>query len=366
MIRSGMLTAAGPAKRPREVVDLRSDTVTEPTPEMYERMCLAPTGDDGLDGDPTARQLEVAAAEKVGKEAGLFVPSCTMANLIAACLHARRAKQVVLEATSHMYTAEREGAIFANAFYVPVPGSAGAMDLDLLSEAIEGNNARLRTGMVGLETSHNSAGGTVLPLHHMADVQRIAAARDIRVHLDGARLFNAATHLEVLPDAIARHCDTVSLCLSKGLSAPVGAVLAGDRDFIENARVLRRALGGQQRQVGVVAAAGLVALESMASRLAEDHVRASRLSAGLRSIGSALRASSPQTNIVMVDVSETPHSAELWVRALFEKGILVRRWSNSQLRCVTHRHIGDEDVQRAVGAFAEVSAVEQLEEKQSA
>lgn len=337
-----------------DVVDLRSDTVTRPTVEMYERMCSAPIGDDGLDGDPTVRALEDFAAGELGKESGLFVPSCTMANLLAACVHAGRGEQVVLEATSHMYCAERGGAAFANAFYVPVPGLAGAMNLDRLVEALDDNGSRLRTSLIALETSHNNAGGTVLPLEHMEAAQEIAAARGIPVHLDGARLFNATTHLGVPARSIARYCDSVSLCLSKGLSAPAGAVLTGGRDFIEKARIIRRSLGGQQRQAGIIAATGLVALKSMVGRLVEDHARACRLSEGLGAIHPALRASKPQTNIVMVDVLDTPLSAEQWARALSESGTLVRPWSASLLRCVTHRHISDHDIERAVGSFREV------------
>ncbi|WP_375464638.1 threonine aldolase family protein [uncultured Methylobacterium sp.] len=332
-------------------VDLRSDTVTRPTAAMYDRMRLAPIGDDGLDGDPTARALEAAAAAALGKEAGLFVPSCTMANLLATLAQVQRNQQVVLEAQAHMYTAERGAATFTGAFHVGIPGIDGAMDLDRLEDALDGSGTRLQTGLIGLETSHNNAGGTVLALDHMRTAHELGRSRGIPVHLDGARLFNAAVYLGVAPQAIARHADTVSLCLSKGLSAPVGAILAGPRAVVDHARRLRRMLGGTQRQVGIMAAAGLEAIEVMGDRLAEDHARARLLSAGLNALHPNLRASCAQTNIVQVDLSRTGRSSADWVTALAGAGLLVRPLGRDRLRCVTHRHIDGAAVSAALRAF---------------
>jgi len=338
---------------PDAAVDLRSDTVTRPTPEMYERMRAAPVGDDGLDGDPSVRELEAEAAAVLGKEAGLFVPSCTMANLLAVLAQAGRAEQVALEGTAHMYTSERGAATFTGLFYLGLPGSAGAMDLNALEDALKGGGHRLRTTLVAMETSHNNAGGTVLPLAHMQAVRELAGRAGAAVHLDGARLLNAAVALGVPPRDIARHVDTVSLCLSKGLSAPVGAVLASGKAQIARARALRRMLGGTQRQAGIMAAAGLEGLRHMGGRLAEDHARARRLSAGLAGLA-GLRPTQPQTNIVQVDVSATGADSAHWVDALAAVGLLVRPWGGTRLRCVTHRHIDDACVDRAVQAFGMV------------
>ncbi|WP_447917136.1 threonine aldolase family protein [Achromobacter aegrifaciens] len=338
----------------RAPVDLRSDTVTHPTAAMYERMRTAPIGDDGLDGDPTVRELEAYAAAQLGKEAGLFVPSCTMANLLAVLAQTQRSEQVVLESAAHMYTSERGAATFTGLFYLGVPGSDGAMDLNRLEEALLSGGHRLKTALVTMETSHNNAAGAVLPLDHMRALRDMAQAAGVPVHLDGARLYNAAVALDVAVGEIARHADTVSLCLSKGLSAPVGAVLAGSQPVMARARVLRRMLGGTQRQSGIMAAAGLEGVQTMSGRLAEDHARARRLSAGINRLGPALSATEPQTNIVQVETAATGMSNTEWVAALQAAGLLIRPWGRTRLRCVTHRHIGDADIDAAVRAFETV------------
>ena len=203
------------APRPANAVDLRSDTVTLPTEAMYERMRGAPIGDDALDGDPTVRELEAYVAAQLGKQAGLFVPSCTMANLLAVLAQTQRNEQVILESTAHMYTSERGAAAFTGVFYHCVPGADGAMDLNRLEEALLTEGMRLKTSLVAMETTHNNAGGTVLPLDHMRSVYGMANNRGISVHLDGARMYNAAVALGVTPLDIAQHADTVSLCLSR-------------------------------------------------------------------------------------------------------------------------------------------------------
>lgn len=345
-----------PAADGLPAIDLRSDTVTKPTEAMYARMASAPTGDDGLDGDPTARELEAVAAAALGKEAGLFVPSCTMANLLATLAQTQRSEQVVLESTAHMYTSERGAATFTGQFYVAIAGTAGAMDLNALEDALQGEGLKLRTALVAMETSHNNASGAVLPLDHMHAVHAMASGRGASVHLDGARLFNAAVALGTTPSEVARHCDTVSLCLSKGLSAPAGAVLAGPRDVIERSRRFRRMLGGTQRQIGILAAAGLEAVQVMGARLAEDHRRARALSDALNRMHPKISATIPQTNILQVDVSRSGHDSAAWSEALEKAGVKARPWGRQRLRCVTHRHIGDADVERAVTAFRAVAA----------
>lgn len=337
-------------------VDLRSDTVTHPTPEMYEVMRTAPIGDDGLDFDPSVRVLEEGVAHVLGKEAGLFVPSCTMANLLAVLAQTGRSEQVVLESSAHMYTSERGGATFTGLFYLGVTGQRGAMDLNETEEALKGGKHKLQTGLLAMETSHNNAGGVVPPLAHMAAVYRLAEARGVPVHLDGARLFNAAMALGVSPEDVARSADTVSVCLSKGLSAPVGAVLVGTSATIAQARRLRRMLGGTQRQAGIMAAAGWYAVQNMVARLSDDHRRALMLSARINSLGLPISASQPETNIVQVDISRTGLDSTTWTSSLEAVGLLVRPWGAGRLRCVTHRHIGDDDIKRAAQCLRTVLA----------
>lgn len=338
-------------------VDLRSDTVTHPTAQMYEVMRAAPIGDDGLDFDPSVRLLEEGVARTLGKEAGLFVPSCTMANLLAVLAQTGRSEQVVLESNAHMFTSERGSATLTGAFYLGVSGERGAMDLNETEEALKGGKHKLQAGLLAMETSHNNAGGAVPPLVHMAAVYRMAEARGVPVHLDGARLFNAAVALGVSAEDVARSADTVSVCLSKGLSAPVGAVLVGPATTMAQARRLRRMIGGTQRQAGIMAAAGWYAVQNMVTRLSEDHRRALLLSTWINESGLPISATQPQTNIVQVDVSRTGFDSATWTKHLENAGLLVRPWGAHRLRCVTHRHIGDDDIERAAQCFGAVLAM---------
>lgn len=345
----------GPAQ---PLMDLRSDTVTRPTEAMYAAMATAELGDDGLDGDPTARLLEAETAQLLGKAAGLYVPSATMANLLAVLIQAGRQETVLMEATSHLYRAERGAATLTGSFFEGITGQAGAMHMDLLATAIAPGRGKLRPALVCMETSHNDAGGAALPLTHMQAVQQLAQRHGAAVHLDGARLFNAAVALGLAPKVLADTACTVSVCLSKGLSAPMGAVLVGPAPVIQQARGLRKMLGGSQRQVGIAAAAGRVAIHAMVARLADDHERARQLSQGLHCAkdSSGLRVNWPQTNIVQVDVSATGLDAEGWTSRLREHGVLVRPWGRALLRCVTHRHVDDMQIAAVIEAFRAVAA----------
>ena len=247
------------------MIDLRSDTVTQPTAEMLDAMRAARLGDDSRDGDPTVRELEALAAARTGKEAAIFVPSGTMGNLAALMAHTGRGGEVLLEESSHILKSEM-GAIaqVAGLFHRTIRGDRGAMDLGMLTETI---NAQLKpnklaTALIEMETTHNGAGGAVLPLDHMAEVHALGRQHGIPVHTDGARLFNAAVALGVPAERIARHTDSVTFCVSKGLSAPIGSLLCGTEDFIVRARGFRRMLGGNLRQAGMLAAAGIVALDA--------------------------------------------------------------------------------------------------------
>jgi threonine aldolase len=339
-------------------IDLRSDTVTRPTEAMLEAMRHAELGDDGREGDPTVRRLEQLGASMLGKEAAIFVPSGTMANLCAVLTHTNRGSEVLLERTSHILHSENSGiAILGNLFHRALPGVRGAMDLAALDAALSSGLAArgLAKPLVCMETTHNMAGGCVLPLDHMAAVYRMAKGHDASVHVDGARFFNAAVALGVSADRIAAHTDSVCFCLSKGLSAPVGSLLCGSADFIGRARHFRRMLGGNMRQSGSLAAAGIVSLESMVARLAEDHACARLLAQGFQSVDAGLvDASAIETNIVRVAVDGSGRTARQWVEALGKEGILVGDYGTAQLRFVTHRHIGRAEVDAAVAAVGKV------------
>jgi threonine aldolase len=340
-------------------IDLRSDTVTKPTAAMLDAMRSADLGDDSRDGDPTVRRLEALAAQRTGKEAGLFVVSGTMGNLVAQLTHGQRGGMVLLEANAHILRSELGGiAQIAGLFHKPVPGERGAMDLDRLAEAISPGLAphRLGTSLICLETTHNDASGAALPLDHMAAVHALARRHGVPVHTDGARLFNAAVKLGVPAAEIARHTDTVCFCVSKGLSAPIGSVLVGPQAVIERARAFRRMIGGNLRQAGGIAAAGIVALETMVYRLADDHAAARALAEGLARIDARLVAlDRVETNIVQVDTAWSGRSAAEWIAALEQEGVRTGAWSTNLLRLVTHRHIGAAEVERSLAAFAAVA-----------
>ena len=339
-------------------IDLRSDTVTRPTEAMQEAMRRAELGDDGREGDPTVGRLEALAAAKVGKQAALYLPSGTMANLCSLITHTSRGAEVLLEKTAHIISYENSGlSLLGGLFYRAIPGTRGAMDTTALEFAFESGLAskKLAPALVCMETSHNTAGGALLPLEHMAAVARIARQNDAKVHLDGARIFNAAVALGVPADRIAANADTVCFCVSKGLSAPVGSLLCGSTAFIERARHFRRMLGGAMRQSGIVAAAGIVALESMIERLRDDHANARLLAEGFHQVDASLvDPEAIETNIVRVDISGSGRSAKRWVEELATEGVATSDYGRTQLRFVTHRHIGPVEVEQAVAAVRRV------------
>ena len=339
------------------MIDLRSDTVTRPTEAMLESMREATFGDDSRDGDETVRILEALAAERTGKEAGAFMPSGTMANLVAMLTHAQRGGEVLLEDGSHTLNAELGGiGGVAGLFYRGIPGRRGAMGVDALREAIRPyTRHHMGTALVWMENTHNRSGGAVLPLAHMQAVYGLAREKGVPVHLDGARIFNAAIALGGAPSAIAQYSDSVCFCVSKGLSAPVGSILCGSAAFIERARGYRRMVGGNMRQAGPLAAAGIVAIETMVNRLAEDHQSAKRLAEGLHRIDVSLcDPKDVETNLVRADVRKSGRRAAQWSADLKSKGVLVAPADIHVLRFVTHRHISAPDVDAAVGAFAEL------------
>lgn len=336
------------------MIDLRSDTVTRPTEAMLGAMQEATYGDDSRDGDPTVMKLEALAAARMGKEAAAFMPSGTMANLVAMLAHGSRGGEVLLEGGSHTLNAELGGiAGMAGLFHRGIPGRRGAMDLGALREAIRPTTRnQMGTALVCMENTHNRSGGAVLPTAHMQAVHALAQEAGVPVHLDGARIFNAAASLGLAPAEIARHADSVCFCVSKGLSAPVGSVLCGGAAFLERARAFRRMVGGNLRQAGPLAAACIVALETMAGRLAEDHRTSKRLAEALHRIDASLvDPANVETNLVRVDVTNSGRRAAQWSSDLKGKGVLVSPCDIHALRFVTHRHIGEAQVDAVVAAF---------------
>jgi threonine aldolase len=335
-------------------IDLRSDTVTRPTEAMLESMREASLGDDSRDGDTSVRELEAAAAEHLGKEAAAFMPSGTMTNLVALLAHTQRGGEVLLEAGAHILNSELGGiAALTGAFYKGLPGNRGAMDTERLAEAIRsGTRQNFGTTLVCMETSHNRAGGAVLPLSHMQTVYRLARERGVPVHTDGARIFNAAAALRTDARTLAQHTDSIGFCVSKGLSAPVGSLLCGEAAFIERARAFRRMVGGNMRQAGPLAAAGLVALNTMVDRLEQDHVTAKRLARGLHAIDARLcDPHEVETNIVKVQVPAHGPDAAAWSAALEKRRVRVSPCERYALRFVTHRHIGEAEIDETLDAF---------------
>jgi len=339
-----------------QTIDLRSDTTTRPTEAMYRAMREAEVGDDGYHDDPTVNRLEALAAKRIGKEAAVFVPSGTAANLTAILTHGRRGGEVLAEAGAHIFRSEMGGmATLAGLFHRGLGGTRGQIDLEALGEAIspEMKPNRIPTALVALETSHNAHSGSVLPVAHIRDVAGIARANGVPLHIDGARVFNAEVALGVPAAEIVAAVDSVSFCLSKGLSAPVGSLLCGSAAFIERARGFRRMIGGVMRQSGVLAAAGIVAIETMIPRLAEDHARAKKLAEGVNAIDPRLTdPTAAETNIVMIDLPAG--STEAWLAALGEAGLRCNSPRKGRLRFVTHRHIDDESVELAVERFGKV------------
>jgi threonine aldolase len=336
------------------VIDLRSDTVTRPTAAMRRAMADAEVGDDVYGDDPSARRLEAQAAEVLGKEAALFVPSGTMANQLALLVHCERGDEVIVGEGAHVYYYEAgAGAALAGVQFVPV-GRGGLFDADAMAAAIKPRHFVLpRTRLVCLENTHNRAGGRVWS---QGDVEVIAArarVHGLAVHLDGARIWNAAVASGCSPAALAEPADTVSACFSKGLGAPVGSVLAGPRGAVERARRFRRMLGGAMRQVGVLCAAASYALAHHRERLAEDHGNARRLAEGLARVpGVVCDPQATQTNIVVAELVRG--AAEPMVARLAEAGVLVNATGPRTLRAVAHMDVSAADVDRALAVFAEV------------
>lgn len=339
------------------MIDLRSDTVTRPTPEMRRAMAEAEVGDDVYGEDPTINRLEQRAAEIFGKEAGLFVPTGTMGNTIAVKMHTEHGQEVICDARAHLLDWELSmTAWFAGCLVRPVPTDQGIMtwrQIEGYLRAFGPHNAP--TALIELENTHNMAGGTVYPQPVLDEICDQAHDRGLKVHLDGARIFNAAAALELPVSRICERVDSVMFCLSKGLGAPVGSLVVGKSSEIAKGRLYRKRLGGGMRQAGVLAAAGLIALEQMPRRLAEDHANAKTLAQGLRNLpGLDVDPGRVQTNIVIFDVAGTGCTAKEFSSALKQRGVLMNGVGPTRVRAVTHYDVSSAECELALSTIEQV------------
>jgi len=338
------------------MIDLRSDTVTRPTPAMRRAMAEAEVGDDVYAEDPTVNRLEQRAAEILGKEAGLFVPTGTMGNAIAIKIHTQHGQEVVCESRAHILDWELSmTAWFAGCLIRPVYVEGGVLTWSDIKDALRFRSPHCApTGLIEIENTHNMAGGTVYPMDVLHEICENAHAAGIPVHMDGARIFNAACHLNRPVRELAAPADTVMFCLSKGLGAPVGSMLVGPSDAIERGRLYRKRLGGAMRQVGVLAAAGLIALEEMPNRLGEDHANARFLAGELAKLnGLKIHLERVQTNIVIFDVSATGLNAGEFTARLKAHGVVMSEASTArEVRAVTHFDVTRQECAQAAEAVA--------------
>lgn len=340
-------------------IDLRSDTVTQPTPEMREAMAEAEVGDDVYRDDPTVNRLEELAAEMLGKEASIFVPSGTMGNLLALLVHCQRGDEAIVGNQSHIYLNEAGGmAALGGIQPCPVPNQKDGTLLiqDILSSIRTEDVHHPITRLVCIENTQNICGGVPLSVEYTRKVGEFAHQHGLALHIDGARIFNSAVAQNVSVKDLVQPADSVMFCLSKGLAAPIGSMLAGSQRFIARARHIRKMLGGGMRQVGVIAAAGIISLEKMVNRLAEDHAHAKQLADGLRQIKElCVDEGSPYSNMVYLNLAEdvTLDSKQVCERAR-PLGILLDAENSRRFRLVTHYWIDDQAVEKTIAAFKEI------------
>jgi threonine aldolase len=334
------------------VIDLRSDTVTRPTEGMRRAMLEAPVGDDVFGEDPTVIRLEEHVADLLGKEAALYAPSGTMTNQIGVHVSTNRGDEVLLHEGSHIFVYEAGApAMLSGVQLRTLAGENGVIDPDTVSAAVRPEDVHFpRSRLLCPENTHNTAGGKVFPLEDFAVVAKAAKDLGLKVHLDGARLFNAQAATGIPAREWCAHADTVSVCSSKGLGAPVGSLLAGNEETIREARRVRKAFGGGMRQAGIIAAAALYAFENHIERLSEDHARARNLAAGLREVG--YEASKPDTNLVLIAVEDPPE----YLGALAREGVLATPGKPGSIRLCTHLDVGDREIESAIEAATRIFA----------
>ena len=334
-------------------IDLRSDTVTLPTPAMREAMYKAEVGDDVYGEDPTVSALESLGAQKTGKEAGLFVPSGTMGNQIAIMTHTQKAEEVICEAEAHIYYFEAAGpACLSGVQLRPLQAKWGLLTPAQITEAIRPVDVHQpRTALICLENTHNRAGGTCYSMETLAGIRKVSQQKGIPIHMDGARLFNASIATGVSVAEISGQVDSVQFCLSKGLSAPVGTLLVGTADFIRQARRYRKMLGGGMRQAGIIAAAGIVSLNTMVERLPEDHANARFLAEAIAELGLGIDLDTVQTNIVVFDVTPINQTSAWLAERFKELGVRVSMFGEKRVRMVTHYGIDRANIETVIQTF---------------
>jgi threonine aldolase len=338
-------------------IDLRSDTVTKPTPEMRMAIFQAEVGDDGYGEDPTVNALEELAARMTGKEAGLFVTSGTQGNQLAVMVHSGRCDEVICEATAHMFGSETGGmAALTGAQPHPVAGRYGKLTPELIEPAIRNKKINTPwTSLVTVENTHNHAGGTYYAPAELAAIRNLTAQYSLPVHMDGARIFNAAVAQGVTVAELAGYSDSMQFCLSKGLCAPVGSMLVGTSDFIARARRYRKLLGGGMRQAGIIAAAGIVALKTMVDRLSEDHNNARKLGEAIAGTKLQVDLATVQTNIVMVGVSTIGKTAAQFIGMLNEQKIRASEFGKYKVRMVTHNDVSGDDIDYVISVIRKLA-----------
>ncbi|MCW4047254.1 MAG: low-specificity L-threonine aldolase [Candidatus Bathyarchaeota archaeon] len=343
----------------KEIIDLRSDTVTLPTEEMLEAIRHAELGDDVFGEDPTVNKLEEMAAEKMGKEAALLVTSGTQANLVSLMSNTKRGELVILEAESHIYWYEVGGiSMIAGLLPWPLKSSMGALDPKDVEAAIRPKNIHFpELALVCIENTHNRHGGTVITPEQIRAISKVVRAHGLKLYMDGARIFNAAVALNVDVKEFTKHVDNLMFCLSKSLSCPIGSLVVGTQEFIERARKIRKVLGGGMRQAGIIAASGIIALEKMIDRLKEDHENAKRLAEGISKIGGiSVDMRRVQTNMVCFDISDLGVADDLFLSKLEKDGILALTNSKNVVRMVTHRGIERDHIEKTIAALEKVSS----------
>ena len=334
------------------MIDLRSDTVTRPTEGMRRAMLEAPVGDDVFGEDPTVNRLEEYVADLLGKEAALYAPSGTMTNQIGVQVNTNRGEEVLLHEGSHIFVYEAGAPAMLSSVQLRIlPGENGILDPETVRAAVRPDDVHFpRSRLLCLENTHNTAGGKVFPLQDFAAVAETANELGLKVHLDGARLFNAQAATRIPAREWCAHADTVSVCSSKGLGAPVGSLLAGDEATISEARRARKAFGGGMRQAGIIAAASLYAFQNHTERLSEDHARASNLAAGLREAGYDARE--PETNLVLIALEDPP----TFLHALAREGVLATPGKPGFVRLCTHLDVGDREIETAIETATRIFA----------
>ncbi len=343
----------------KKTIDLRSDTVTKPTDKMRNAMFEAEVGDDVYGEDPTVNRLEEIVADMLGKEKALFVASGTMANLVSVLTHCQRGDEVILGDQAHIFLAEQAGAAAVGGVQLRTVSNEadGTLDLEAVENAIRPDNEHYPiTRLICLENTQNHCGGQALPVAYMDAAGELAHRHGLQLHVDGARLWNAAVALHVPLADLVRNVDSVSVCLSKGLGAPVGSLVVGTHEFIVRARRNRKVLGGGMRQAGILAAAGIVAVTEMIDRLAEDHANASRLAHGLEQIDGVQLWGEVESNLIFFDLVRADMTPQQFAAGLQEQGVLLSPAGGRSLRAVTNLHITEADVETALDAVATVLA----------